>query len=115
MKLAAIDIGTNSIHMLVVDTASESAFEVIDREKTMVKLGAGLFGSHRMSQRAFDAGLDTLRRYVKLAESLGVDEILAVATSAAREAENGGELLNAIYRETGVDPRVISGAEEARA
>lgn len=114
MKLAAIDIGTNSIHMLVVDTASESAFEVIDREKTMVKLGAGLFGSHRMSQRAFDAGLDTLRRYVKLAESLGVDEILAVATSAAREAENGGELLNAIYRETGVDPRVISGAEEAR-
>jgi exopolyphosphatase/guanosine-5'-triphosphate,3'-diphosphate pyrophosphatase len=114
MKLAAIDIGTNSIHMLVVDTAGERAFEVIDREKTMVKLGAGLFGTRRMSERAFEAGVDTLRRYVKLAESLGVDEILAVATSASREAENGGEFLNRIYRETGVDPRVISGTEEAR-
>ncbi len=114
MKLAAIDIGTNSIHMIVVDTAGERAFEVIDREKTMVKLGAGLFGSRRMSDSAFDAGLETLCRYVKLAESLGVDEILAVATSASREAENGGEFLYAIYRETGVDPRVISGHEEAR-
>jgi exopolyphosphatase / guanosine-5'-triphosphate,3'-diphosphate pyrophosphatase len=114
VKLAAIDIGTNSIHMLVVDTAGERAFEVVDREKTMVKLGAGLFGSRRMSERALAAGLDTLRRYVKLAESLGVDEILAVATSASREAENGGEFLHSIYRETGVDPRVISGTEEAR-
>ena len=114
MKLAAIDIGTNSIHMIVVDTSVDPAFEVVDREKTMVKLGAGLFGSHRMSDRAFEAGLDTMRRYVKLAESLGVHEILAVATSASREAENGGEFLNAIYRETGVDPRVISGSEEAR-
>ena len=114
MKLAAIDIGTNSIHMIVVDTAGERTFEVVDREKTMVKLGAGLFGSHRMSERAFEAGLDTMRRYVKLAESLGVEEVLAVATSASREAENGGEFLNSIYRETGVDPRVISGTEEAR-
>jgi exopolyphosphatase / guanosine-5'-triphosphate,3'-diphosphate pyrophosphatase len=114
VKVAAIDVGTNSIHMLVVDTAGERAFEVIDREKTMVKLGAGLFTSRLIGERAFEAGLETLRRYVKLAEKLGVDEILAVATSASREAENGGEFLHAVYRETGIDPRVISGQEEGR-
>ena len=59
-------------------------------------------------------GLEVLRRYYKLAESRGVDEILAVATSATREADNGTEFLDAIFRETGLMPRVISGMEEAR-
>ncbi len=114
MKLAAIDIGTNSIHIVVVEATGRGSFEVIDREKRMVKLGAGLWTTHRLSQRAFSDGLEVLRRYYKLAESRGVDEILAVATSATREAENGTEFLDAIFRETGLMPRVISGMEEAR-
>ena len=114
MKLAAIDIGTNSIHMIIVDTAGQRPFAVVDREKTMVKLGAGLFGTRRISERALQAGLETMRRYVKLAERVGAEEVLAVATSASREAENGGEFLNAIYRETGINPRVISGTEEGQ-
>jgi exopolyphosphatase / guanosine-5'-triphosphate,3'-diphosphate pyrophosphatase len=114
MKLAAIDIGTNSIHMVIVATDGRAAFEVIDREKSMVKLGAGLFGTGRLSERAFNAGIETLRRYTRLAENHAVDEILAVATSATREAENGGELLDAIFESTGLKPRVISGAEEGR-
>jgi exopolyphosphatase / guanosine-5'-triphosphate,3'-diphosphate pyrophosphatase len=114
VKLAAIDIGTNSIHMVIVETGRERGFEVVDRAKDMVKLGAGLFESHCLTERAFEAGLETLRRYTKLAESSGVDEILAVATSATREAENGSEFLEAIFRETGLRPRVISGVEEGR-
>lgn len=114
MKLAAIDIGTNSIHMVIVESHRERAFQLVDRVKDMVKLGAGLFRSHRLSERAFEVGLDTLRRYCKLAESSGVDEILAVATSATREAENGAEWVDAIIRETGLRPRVISGIEEGQ-
>lgn len=113
MKLAAIDIGTNSIHMVVVE-AQGRRFEVIDREKVMVKLGAGLFGPMRLTERAMNDGLEVLRRYCKLAESRGVQEILAVATSAVREADNGTEFLDAVFRETGLVPRVISGTEEAR-
>jgi exopolyphosphatase/guanosine-5'-triphosphate,3'-diphosphate pyrophosphatase len=114
VKLAAIDIGTNSVHIVVVEATGRGSFEVIDREKRMVKLGAGLWTTHRLSPRAFSDGLEVLRRYYKLAESRGVDEILAVATSATREAENGTEFLDAIFRETGLMPRVISGMEEAR-
>lgn len=113
MKLAAIDIGTNSIHMIVVE-AHGKRFEVIDREKIMVKLGAGLFGPMRLTDRAMNDGLEVLRRYCKLAESRGVEEILAVATSAVRESDNGTEFLDTVVRETGLVPRVISGTEEAR-
>ena len=114
MKLAAIDIGTNSIHIVIVEATGRGGFEVIDRQKRMVKLGAGLWTTQRISDRAVNDGLEVIRRYYKLAESRGVDEILAVATSASREAENGSEFLEAIFRETGLTPRVISGMEEAR-
>ena len=113
MKLAAIDIGTNSIHLVVVEFDGRT-FHVIDREKSMVRLGLGMFGEMRLTERAFNEGVEVLSRYTKLAESRGVDEILAVATSATREAENGTEFLNAIFQRTGVMPRVISGSEEAR-
>ncbi len=114
MRLAAIDIGTNSIHMIVVDTLGERSFEVVDRAKDMVKLGAGLFQARRMTDRAVEAGIETVRRYCKLAQSLGAEEILAVATSATREAANGGAFLSSVFHETGLSPRVISGREEAR-
>jgi len=113
VKLAAIDIGTNSIHLVVVEFDGRT-FHVIDREKSMVRLGLGMFGEMRLTERAFNEGVEVLGRYTKLAESRGVDEILAVATSATREAENGTEFLNAILQRTGVMPRVISGSEEAR-
>ena len=113
MKLAAIDIGTNSIHLVVVEFDGHT-FHVIDREKSMVRLGLGMFGEMRLTERAFNEGVEVLSRYTKLAESRGVEEILAVATSATREAENGTEFLNAIFQWTGVMPRVISGSEEAR-
>ncbi|MGD1949873.1 MAG: HD domain-containing protein [Leptolyngbyaceae cyanobacterium] len=114
MKLAAIDIGTNSIHMIIVDVISQRNFEVIEREKAMVKLGAGVFATKRISDRAFKLGLKTIRRYIQLAEQLGVDEIITAATSAIREAKNGEAFINAVVRQTGLSPRIISGNEEAR-
>ena len=87
MKLAAIDIGTNSIHMIVVKVINQRNFEVIDRVKEMAKLGAGVFATNRLSDRAFNLGLDTIERYVQLAEDLGVDDIVTAATSATREAQ----------------------------
>ena len=114
MKLAAIDIGTNSIHMIVVEATSQGSFEIIEREKEMVKLGAGVFASNYISDRAFEFGLDTIRRYVQLADSLEVDEILTAATSAIREARNGEDFLTEVRLQTGLTPRIISGQEEAR-
>jgi exopolyphosphatase / guanosine-5'-triphosphate,3'-diphosphate pyrophosphatase len=114
MRLAAIDIGTNSLHMIVVNVRPDFSFEVIDREKEMVRLGAGGLDGKALTGEAMQAALQVLSKFRRLAESHSVDQIVAVATSAVREAENGGEFLKAVAIETGIRPRVISGTEEAR-
>jgi exopolyphosphatase/guanosine-5'-triphosphate,3'-diphosphate pyrophosphatase len=114
MRIAAIDIGTNSVHMIVVLVRPDLSFEVIDREKTMVRLGAGGLDGRALTPEAMSAALQALSKFKRLAESHRVDEVLAAATSATREAENGGEFLAQIEQQTGIRPRVISGTEEAR-
>ncbi len=114
IKLAAIDIGTNSVHMIVVQVRPDLSFEVIDREKDMVRLGAGGLDGRALTAEAMQAALQVLSKFRRLAESHAVEEIVAVATSAVREAENGGEFLHAISQQTGIRARVISGTEEAR-
>jgi exopolyphosphatase/guanosine-5'-triphosphate,3'-diphosphate pyrophosphatase len=114
MRIAAIDIGTNSVHMIVVRVRPDLSFEVIDREKAMVRLGAGGLDGKELTTEAMGAALQALSKFKRLAESHTVDKILAAATSATREARNGGEFLSRIEAETGIRPRVITGAEEAR-
>src|SRR5215470_16457210 len=114
MRIAAIDIGTNSLHMIVVRVRPDLSFEVIDREKEMVRLGAGGLDGRALTPEAMHAGLQVLSKFRRLADSHRVDEIIAVATSATREAENGSDFLKAIVEKTGIRARVISGTEEAR-
>src|ERR1700741_4752099 len=114
MRLAAIDIGTNSVHMIVVRVRPDFSFEVVDREKEMVRLGAGGLDGRALTPEAMHVALQVLSKFNRLAGSHGVDKIVAVATSALREAENGGEFLRTITDRTGIHARVISGVEEAR-
>jgi exopolyphosphatase/guanosine-5'-triphosphate,3'-diphosphate pyrophosphatase len=114
MRLAAIDIGTNSLHMIVVRVRPDFSYAVIDREKEMVRLGAGGLDGRALTPEATDAALQVLSKFKRLAESHRVDDVVAVATSAVREAENGGEFLHTITQQTGIRARVISGTEEAR-
>src|SRR5260370_11159128 len=114
MRLATIDIGTHSVHMIVVQVRPDLSFEVIDREKEMVRLGAGGLDGRKLTPDAMHAALQVLSKFRRLAESHRVDEVIAVATSATREAENGGEFLQIVTQQTGIRPRVISGTEEAR-
>src|SRR5260370_7588747 len=90
MRLATIDIGTNSVHMIVVQVRPDLSFEVIDREKEMVRLGAGGLDGRKLTPDAMHAALQVLSKFRRLAESHRVDQVIAVATSATREAENGG-------------------------
>jgi exopolyphosphatase/guanosine-5'-triphosphate,3'-diphosphate pyrophosphatase len=114
MRIAAIDIGTNSVHMIIVQVRGDRSFEVIDREKVMVRLGAGGLDGRALTASAMASALQALSKFKRLAESRNVDEIIAAATSATREAENGGDFLNAIASHTGIRARVIAGTEEAR-
>ena len=114
MRIAAIDIGTNSIHMIVVNVRPDLSFEIIDREKDMVRLGAGGLDGRSMTPSAMAAALQTLAKFRRLAESHKVDEIVAAATSATREADNGGDFISEVDRLTQIKVKVISGTEEAR-
>jgi exopolyphosphatase/guanosine-5'-triphosphate,3'-diphosphate pyrophosphatase len=114
MKVAAIDVGTNSFHLLVARVGAEGALEPHDRAKEMVRLGDSAFKGGVIAADAFARGVEALKRFKAHAESGGCDALIAVATSAVREAENGGDFVRVIRDETGIDLTVIRGEEEAR-
>ncbi|MEO7191608.1 MAG: Ppx/GppA phosphatase family protein [Vicinamibacterales bacterium] len=114
MRIAAIDIGTNSLHMIVCRVRPDLSFEVIDREKDMVRLGTGGLDGRRLAEESATAAVLTLSKFLRIAASHGVDEIITAATSAVREAENGASFIGTIKHDLGLHVRVISGTEEAR-
>lgn len=111
--LAAIDIGTNSVHMLIARIATNGRFEVVTRQKEMVRLGSGAGEMKRLEDDAMDRGIAALGRCRSLAESYGAP-VVAVATSAVREALNAETFLERARVEAGISIEVISGHEEAR-
>ncbi|MBS0178448.1 MAG: Ppx/GppA family phosphatase [Nitrospira sp.] len=113
-KLAVLDIGTNSIHMVLAEVQPDYSYKILDRFKDMTRLGDGVFTSRRLSDQAMMRGLEVIRALVTLARNKGYEQIEAVATSAVREARNGGEFLDHVAQQTGLVVRVITGAEEAR-
>src|SRR5262245_41647101 len=113
MRIATIDVGSNSVHMIVCHVRPDASFEVIDREKDMIRLGAGAVDG-KLPDANLAAALASLAKFRRLAESHGVDEIIVAATSAIREADNGTDLITQARRELSLRVRVISGIEEAR-
>lgn len=111
--IAAIDIGTNSVHMLIARVAATGRFEVLTRQKEMVRLGSGRGEMKLLEADAIERGVDALQRCRSLADSFGAP-VYAVATSAVREALNAEEFLRRARDEAGVEVQVISGYEEAR-
>jgi exopolyphosphatase/guanosine-5'-triphosphate,3'-diphosphate pyrophosphatase len=114
VRIAAMDLGTNSFHLLVVDANPDGSIPPVLREKEMLRLGDAVGPAGRISEPAADSALAAVRRFCDLAASAGATEIIACATSAIREAENGSEIVDRIARETGVIVDVISGRDEAR-
>jgi exopolyphosphatase/guanosine-5'-triphosphate,3'-diphosphate pyrophosphatase len=110
--VAAIDLGTNSFHMVIADV-DHLGFHIITTEKEVVRLGAGVQGFDHLSDDAIDRGIAALRRMKHIAQAHSAI-VRAVATSAVREADNGPEFVERVRREVGIDVDVISGAEEAR-
>lgn len=114
MRIAAIDVGSNSIHMIVAEARPDGHYVVLDRAKEMVRLGQRSLTTGRLTRQAMDRGVRALATFKALALRHGVNRFRAVATSAVREAGNGGEFIQRIYDEVGLRVRVIPGSEEAR-
>ncbi|MDR9418326.1 HD domain-containing protein [Gracilimonas sp.] len=111
-RIAAIDIGTNSFHAIIVDIYSDGSFRTLDKLKEMVELAKGGMGK-RLSDGAFKRGLSALKNIKRLADSYECEKILAYATSAIREAENGGEFIQKSIDEAGIKMLAIPGRVEA--
>jgi exopolyphosphatase / guanosine-5'-triphosphate,3'-diphosphate pyrophosphatase len=113
--LAAIDIGTNSIHTVIVQIKPDlPAFSIVGREKDTVRLGDRDKATGNLTEDAMVRSIEALQRHQAIAKSLGATQIIAVATSATREAPNGRAFIDRIDAELGLQVDLISGQEEAR-
>src|SRR5438552_3672417 len=99
--IAAIDIGTNSIHLVIARPAGNNRFEILDRDKEVVRLGSGSGDMKRLTPDAIDRGVEVLARFRAVAAGRDAD-VRAVATSAVREAENRHEFLWRAREDAGV-------------
>ena len=114
MRIAAVDLGSNSFHLVIADVHPDGSFTPVSGEKEMLRLGDVVSREGMITVEAADAAVATMRRFRLLAEAAGATEILACATSALRTASNGDEVLDRIEREAGITADVIDGLEEAR-
>lgn len=112
-RVASIDIGTNTLLLLIAKVDEGELKPLVDME-TVVRLGEGLQKNGVLSQEAMKRGLQTLSQYLERCQTMGVQKIFAVGTSALREAKNSGDFLNMIEEKLSLCIEVISGEEEAQ-
>ena len=112
MRLAVIDLGTNTFHLLIVDLKGED-FSVVYREKTAVRIGKDGISEGRITPEAQQRAIKALKRFKEVINIHETEEISATATSAIRNAENGLDLVREIHKATGISVRIIDGLQEA--
>ena len=113
LPVAVIDVGSNSVRLVVYDSARRVAVPVFN-EKVLCGLGRGIDSTGRLNPDGVKLALDSLQRFAVLMHAMGVDDVTAIATAAVREAENGPAFVEAVERRCGLKVRPISGEEEAR-
>jgi exopolyphosphatase/guanosine-5'-triphosphate,3'-diphosphate pyrophosphatase len=109
-----LDIGTNSIHLLIVRLNPNQSYTILSRQKQQVRLGEGEFDDEEITPEAIERAVTVCKRLGELGRAFNTEEFVAVATSALREAANQNEILHRLRLESRIDVRVISGREEAR-
>ena len=114
VRIAAIDIGSNSIRQTIADVSPNGVIRVVDEMKAAPRLGAGLHKNGSLGEIAIQNALSTLSRMATLSNQLGVKRTEVIATSAVREASNGEDFLKLVRAETGLKVRILRGEDEAR-
>ncbi len=113
MRVAVVDMGTNSTRLLVADVEDGEISEV-ERRSTVTRLGRGVDTSRKLAGEAIEDVCDTVASYLELVESHGAESVIAIATSAVRDAENRGAFVGELRERFALDARVLSGDDEAR-
>lgn len=113
-SLAAIDIGTNSIRLVVAEVQPDGSYRVLDEDREMTRLGRGLYATGRLADASMEQSLQALGRMKAIADGIGVRELRAIATSAVREASNGPDFVREAWRRHRVRVEIVAPEEEAR-
>ena len=114
MKLAAIDIGSNSIKLVVVDATASDSFAVLCREKDVVRLAYQTLAKGYLGRSTIDRAIACLKNFKSIADGRGAETIVAVATASVREVRNTATFVKQVEQQTGIRVEVLSGIEEAR-
>jgi len=112
--VAFMDMGTNSVRLMIVRVGPNQTYTILSRQKEMIRLGAGEFDDGALKDEAVARAVLVCKNFVSMAHSFKADEIVAVATSATRDARNQRAFLERLKTEARLDVQVISGQEEAR-
>jgi exopolyphosphatase / guanosine-5'-triphosphate,3'-diphosphate pyrophosphatase len=112
MRLAVIDLGTNTFNLLVAEKKHDKV-KILFNEKEPVKLGEGGINSGIIKSKAYQRGIIAFEKWVSVAKKLEAEKIYALATSAVRSAQNGKEFTSEIYKKTGIKVHIINGEQEA--
>ena len=113
-RLAAVDVGTNSVLLLVAERAPDGTVRPVREEAEITRLGRGVDRTGELSPESMEATLTVLSRFAALARGDGARALMVTATSAARDARNGAEFLARVRERTGATVEILSGDEEAR-
>src|SRR5512140_3528168 len=113
-RFATIDVGTNSVLLLVADRTPDGEFVPVLERAEITRLGRGVDQSRRLSPEGMEATLAVMTAFAREARSLGAEGIAVSATSAARDAQNGAQFLAAARERAGVTVEIISGELEAQ-
>ncbi len=113
MRLAAIDIGTNSTKMTLADVSDDGALSVVAEESDVTRLGEGVDAARRLGEAAMSRTLDAVVRFADAARKRGAEVVLGAGTSALRDAANGPDFIAQVKSRAGVDVQIISGDREA--
>jgi exopolyphosphatase/guanosine-5'-triphosphate,3'-diphosphate pyrophosphatase len=113
-RFAAIDVGTNSVLLLVAERGADGRFSAIEERAEITRLGRGVDQTKQLSAAGIDDTLSAVEKFVTEAKKLGAEGLAISATSAARDASNGAEFLQLAKARTGHEVEIISGDEEAR-
>lgn len=113
-RIAAIDVGTNSLRLVVAEARADGWFRVVDDEKAVTRLGKGLAETGRMQPETIAISAQAIARMRVIAEGYAVEKIRVIGTAAARDAENSNELIDAVRDTAGLELEIISPSEEAR-
>src|SRR5688572_15426271 len=112
--VAVIDIGTNTTRLLVAERDQGGDLVELERSTIITRIGQGVDATGRLADEAMDRVSEAIASYREIIDRVGAERIVAVATSAMRDAENGRDFREYLNKRFGVDARTISGDEEAR-